>query len=447
MTDPGGGHDTVPPKAGVFAAPAPRVGNYRWVICALLFAATGLNYVDRQTIGFHKPALSAQYGWDQPDYANIVQWFMIAYAFGYVIFGRIIDKVGAKLGYAIAGVIWTVAHLSCAILGFLPPALMLTSFMVTQALLGLGQSGNFPAALKAVAEWFPQRERALANGIFNAGSNVGAIITPLIVPVVMLNFGWQWAFVATGSLSVVWLALWVLVYQKPSESKNLSQTERDYIEGDKPEPMKQLPWLKVIRIKETWAFALGKLLTDPVWFFYLFWLPPYFFETYKSEVGNIAGVAAPVIVIYLISDVGSVAGGWMSSAMIKAGFTVNVSRKVTMLVCALCVLPVGFATMFVHNLWLVTCVIGIAAAAHQAFSANLYTIPSDTFPKAAVGSVSGIGGTAGAIGGIIMTMGVAKALAGLGGYSAVFFVAGLIYFLAVLVIHVLTPRLAPAIIK
>ncbi|HEY0283263.1 MAG TPA: MFS transporter [Rhizomicrobium sp.] len=433
-----------PASAAGTPQPAPRVGHYRWVICAMLFAATGLNYVDRQTIGFLKPALSAEYGWDQTDYAHIVQWFMIAYAFGYVVFGRVIDKIGAKLGYSIAVVIWTVAHLCCALLGVLPPALMLTSFMVTQAALGLGQSGNFPAALKAVAEWFPQRERALANGIFNAGTNVGAIVTPLIVPVVMLNFGWQWAFVATGSLSVIWLILWVWVYQKPSENKHLTQAERDYIESDKPEPVKQLPWLKVMRVKETWAYALGKLLTDPVWFFYLFWLPPYFFETYKDQVGNIAGVAAPIIVIYLISDVGSVAGGWLSSAMIKAGASVNMARKLTMLLCAACVLPVGFATMFVHDLWTVTFVIGIAAAAHQAFSANLYTIPSDTFPKAAVGSVSGIGGTAGAIGGIIMTMGVAQALTGLGGYSSVFFVAGLIYFLAILVIHVLTPRLAPA---
>ena len=446
MSDTGGGKSTASPRstAGVIAAVAPRIGRYRWVICALLFAATGLNYVDRQTIGFLKPALSAQFGWDQADYAHIVQWFMIAYAFGYVLFGRIIDKIGAKMGYSIAVVVWTIAHLSCAILGFLPPALMLTSFMVTQALLGLGQSGNFPAALKAVAEWFPQRERALANGVFNAGSNVGAIITPLIVPVVMLNFGWQMAFVATGALSVVWLILWVWIYQKPSENKHLLKAERDYIEGDKPEPVKQLPWLKVMRVKETWAFALGKLLTDPVWFFYLFWLPPYFFENYHSQVGNIAGVAAPVIVIYVISDVGSVVGGWMSSAMIAKGASVNAARKLTMLMCALCVLPVAFVTMVVHDLWITTVVIGIAAAAHQAFSANLYTIPSDTMPKAAVGSVSGIGGTAGAVGGIIMTMGVAQALKGLGGYSTVFLVAGMIYLLAVLVIHMLSPRLAPA---
>ena len=426
------------------AAKAPRIGHYRWLICLLLFLATGLNYVDRQTIGFLKPALSAEYGWNQTDYAHIVMWFMIAYAFGYVIFGRIIDKIGAKTGYAIAVVIWTMAHLSCAMLGVLPPALMLTSFMITQALLGLGQSGNFPAALKAVAEWFPQRERALANGVFNAGSNVGAIVTPLIVPVVMLNFGWQWAFVATGALSVFWLIAWIAIYQKPGDHKKVSPAELAYIESDKPTPIKQVPWRKVILVKETWAFALGKFLTDPVWFFYLFWLPSFFLKTYQGDnIGKIATVAAPVIVIYVISDVGSIIGGWMSSAMIRVGASVNAARKLTMLFCALCVLPVAFATMIFHDLWTVTFVIGIAAAAHQAFSANLYTLPSDLFPKAAVGSVSGIGGTAGAIGGIVMALGVAQALAGLGGYSAVFLVAGLIYLFAVLVIHTLTPKLAP----
>jgi MFS transporter, ACS family, hexuronate transporter len=426
------------------AGKSPHVGNYRWVICSLLFLATGLTYIDRQTIGFLKPELTKEYGWGQADYAHIVMWFMIAYALGYALFGRVIDKIGVKKGYLIAVVLWTCAHLACALLGFVSPGLVLVGFMMTQALLGLGQSGNFPAALKAVAEWFPQRERALANGIFNAGSNVGAIVTPLIVPIVMITYGWQWAIVVTGSLSAVWLVLWIWIYRNPAEHPRLSAAELDYIESDKTPPVKQLPWSKVIFIKETWAFALGKLLTDPVWFFYLFWLPPYFMETYKSQVGNISGVAAPIIVIYVISDVGSIVGGWMSSAMIKHGATVNLARKLTLLICALCVLPVGFGVMFLHDLWTVTVIIGVAAAAHQAFSANLYTIPSDTFPKAAVGTVSGIGGTAGAIGGVIMALGVAKALAGLGGYSAVFFAASIIYMLAVLVIHCLTPRLAPA---
>ncbi|MDE2183597.1 MAG: MFS transporter [Alphaproteobacteria bacterium] len=434
-------------------------GRFRWVICALLFAATGLNYVDRQTISFLKPGLLNEYGWSEQDYASIVQWFMLAYAFGYVVFGRVIDKIGAKRGYAIAVVIWTFAHLTAATLGFLPVSWLLVSFMVTQGLLGLGQSGNFPAALKAVAEWFPQRERSLANGIFNAGSNVGAILTPLIVPAVLVAVGptgwlgatgWQWAFVATGSLSIFWLIVWTLIYQIPRESKSVSPEELAYIESDKPAPVKKVAWLKLMTVKETWAFSLGKLLTDPVWWFYLFWLPSFFLKTYPTQAGSIAGVAAPVILIYVISDIGSVAGGWMSSSMIKAGFSVNRARKLTMLLCALCVLPVGFGMMIFHDMWVMTVIIGIAAAAHQAFSANLYTIPSDTFPQAAVGSVSGIGGTAGAIGGIIMALGVGRALnqhlggGDLQGYAVIFLVAGVIYLIALLVIHLLTPRLAPA---
>lgn len=433
-----------------------RVGNYRWVICGLLFLATGLNYVDRQTISFLKDDLQHGYGWTEQNYSSIVMAFMLVYAFGYAIFGKIIDKIGAKAGYTMAVGIWTFAHLSCAVLGFLPPSWILGSFIVTQGLLGLGQSGNFPAALKVVAEWFPQRERALANGTFNAGSNVGAILTPMIVPAVLLMAGeagwlgvkgWQWAFVITGLLSVIWLVLWLAIYHRPAEHPKLSKSELDYIESDKILVTKNLPWSKVLLVKETWAFALAKMLTDPVWFFYLFWLPDFLKKTYYPGLTGMAKTAAPVIVIYVISDVGSIVGGWMSSAMIKRGLTVNLARKLTMLVCALCVVPIGFGTMMFHNLWAVTCIIGVAAAAHQAFSANLYTIPSDTFPKAAVGTVSGIGGTMGALGGVIMAWGVAKALAGLGGYSAVFFVAGGIYLLAVLVIHVLTPRLAPARIK
>jgi len=431
--------------AGPFEpAPAKATGWYRWGICALIFAATSLLYVDRQTIGFLKHDLSLQYGWDQADYAHVVQWFMIAYTIGFVLFGRLIDKLGAKRGYMIAVGIWTVAHLGCALIGFLPVSWVLASFMISQAVLGLGQSGNFPAALKAVAEWFPQRERSLAIGIFNAGTNVGAILSTLIVPFVLLRYGWQWTFVATGGLSILWLLVWIPLYSSPAKTKRLSKAELAFIESDKFVPVKQLPWLKVARVKETWAYSLGKLLTDPVWFFYTFWLPPYFLETYKDQAGNIAGVALPVIIIYLISDIGSVAGGWMSSAMIKAGMSVNRARKLTMLICAFCVLPVAFLTMLTHDMWITTLIIGVAAAAHQAFSANLMTLPSDLMPKEAVGSTAGIGGTAGAVGGIIMTMGVAAALKNLGGYSSVFLVAGMVYFVAVLVIHVLSPRLSPA---
>jgi MFS transporter, ACS family, hexuronate transporter len=436
---------------------SPRIGNYRWVICALLFVATGLNYVDRQTIGFLRPGLMQEYGWTEQNYADVVQWFMIAYALGYALFGKIIDKVGTKNGYAMAVIIWTFAHLSCAVLGFFPPQWLLVSFMITQFMLGLGQSGNFPAALKAVAEWFPQRERSFANGVFNAGSNVGAILTPLIVPTIVLAAGqagwfgvkgWQWAFVATGMLSVFWLIFWMAIYKKPGDHPKVSKAELDYIESDKAAVTKKLPMSKVLFVKETWAFSLAKMLTDPVWFFYLFWLPGFLLKVYPDQVSSIAGVAAPVIVVYLISDAGSILGGWMSSALIKRGATVNLARKLTMLICALCVVPVGFGMMFHLSMWAMTLIVGIAAAAHQAFSANLYTIPSDTFPKAAVATVSGIGGTAGAIGGILMARGVAAALRdSLNGYAVIFFVAGGIYLLALLVIHILTPRLAPAKIK
>jgi ACS family hexuronate transporter-like MFS transporter len=298
-----------------------------------------------------------------------------------------------------------------------------------------------------VAEWFPQRERSLAIGWFNAGSNLGAILTPLIVPFVLLALGWQWAFVATGLLSVLWLLVWIPFYSKPADSKFVSKAELAHIESDPYVAVQQLPWLTVLLKRETWAYGLGKLLTDPVWFFYSFWLPSYFRDSYVHGHGQFFGMQLPIILIFLISDFGSVTGGWMSMAMIKAGMSVNRARKLTLLICAACVLPVAFLTTLTHDLWFTVVIIGIAAAAHQAFSANLMTLTSDLMPKEAVGRCSGIGGTAGAIGGIIMAHGVAKALSGLGGYSTVFFVAGIIYFVAVLVIHILSPRLKLAVFK
>ena len=447
--------------------PVRAAGWYRWVICGLLFAATSLLYVDRLTIGYLKGTLTQQYGWTQADYAFVVQFFMFAYAVGFVLFGELIDRLGAKRGYIIAVGVWTAAHLGCALIGFLPVSWVLASFVISQTVLGLGQSGNFPSALKTVAEWFPQRERSFAIGLFNAGSNVGAILTPMIVPFVMLTFGWQWAFVATGLLSILWLAVWIPFYSRPAESRFVGKAELAYIASDPYVPVKQLPWLTVLVKKETWAYSLGKLLTDPVWFFYSFWLPSFFLENYKAELADIGGpmaaigsficilqnstacraslgVALPVIAVFLISDAGSIAGGWMSTAMINAGLSVNKARKFSLLICAACVLPVAFMTTLTRDLWLTTLIIGVAAAAHQAFSANLMTLTSDLMPKEAVGRCSGIGGTAGAIGGIIMAKGVAQALSGLGGYSAVFLVAGVVYFAAVLVIHLLSPRLSPA---
>lgn len=427
-----GSGTTSPPKA---------VGWYRWVACGLIFAATSLLYVDRLTLGYLKTSLQADYHWSETDYASVVQYFMYAYAVGFLLFGQIIDKLGAKRGYIIAVIVWTAAHLACAVVGFLPASWVLLSFTVSFTLLGLGQGGNFPAALKVVAEWFPQRERSLAVGIFNAGTNLGAILTPLIVPFVLVRYGWQWAIVATSGLSILWLFFWLPFYSKPSESKRVSKAELAYIESDPYVPVKQLPWLTVLFKKETWAYGLGKFLTDPVWFLYSFWLPFYFQSTFHIKI---TGTALPVIIIFLISDFGSVIGGWMSSAMIQAGLGVNKARKYSMLICALLVMPMAIFSNLVTDMWAWVAIIGIAAAAHQAFSANLMTLTSDLMPKDAVGRCSGIGGTMGAIGGGIMAAGVGKALASHGGFTLIFIVAGVIYLVALLVIHLISPRLTPA---
>ena len=438
---------------------APRVGRYRWVIVIFLFFATALNYVDRQTLSVLQSTIADFFKTDRSldwvlpysqyfyhstfkvanadwaiKYAFIIFCFQTAYAIGYVLFGALIDKLGAKLGYSIAVVLWTAAHVACAMVT------SLVGFSYMLFVLGLGQSGNFPAALKAVAEWFPQRERALANGLFNAGSNIGAIFTPLVVPIITLYFGWRMAFVATGSLSVIWLIFWIWIYKRPKENKRVSAAELAFIESDQPPKENKLSWLKVMGVKETWAFAIGKFLTDPIWWFYLFWLPGFLHEQYKLDLNHFG---PPLAVIYIISDLGSIAGGWMSSTMIKRGISVNAARKLTMLLCAFCVMPVMF-TVHVSSVWAAVAIIGLATAAHQAFSANLYTLPSDLFPRAAVGSVSGVGGTAGAVGGMLFTIFIGLVKAATGTYTMVFIIAGTIYLVSLVVIHWLTPRLAPA---
>ena len=410
-----------------------RTGWIRWLICSLLFFATTLNYVDRQTIAILKPTLSGEFHWNEIDYANVVLCFQTAYAVGYITFGRVIDKLGARLGYSIAVFIWACAQVFCAF------ATSLVGFSIMLFALGLGESGNFPAALKAVAEWFPQRERALANGVFNAGTNIGAILAPLIVPVIALAIGWRSAFVATGSLSLIWLILWVSFYRQPREHKSISPAELAYIESDKEVVEKSVPWVSLLTVKETWAYAFGKFLIDPVWYFYLFWLPPFFVREFHLDLRSFG---APLMIIYILADFGSVAGGWLSSNLINRGMSVNAARKLTMLLCAACVLPVMFA-LYVHSLWLAVGIVGLATAAHQAFSANLMTLPSDLFPKAQVGSVSGIGGTAGAIGGMLMAWLTGQVLSNTGSYAPLLTAAAVIYMVAVLVIHGLTPALRP----
>jgi ACS family hexuronate transporter-like MFS transporter len=411
-----------------------RVGRFRWVIVGLLFAATAINYVDRQMIGVLKPTLSHEFGWSEGDYADIVFWFQLAYAIGYVSFGRIVDVLGARLGYAMALAIWTVSHMAHGL------AAGVTSFAAARFGLGIGESGNFPAGIRAVTDWFPQRERALAIGIFNAGANVGAIVTPLLVPVLVLAFGWRMAFFLTGFLGIAWIAVWWIVYRHPAEHKRVGKAELAWIQHDPVDPVERIPWARLLGQRETWAYALGKFLIDPIWWFFLFWLPGYLFERYDLDLTSFG---LPLAAIYLISDVGSVLGGWMSSRLIKAGFSANVARKSTMAFWAVCVFPIWFA-QDIASLWGAVLVTGLATAAHQAFSANLYTLPSDLFPRAAVGSVIGIGGTVGALGGMGMALFTGYILDATGSYRVLFAICASAYVLALGVVHLLSPRLLSA---
>lgn len=415
------------------AAAAERVGRYRWVIVAMLFAATAINYIDRQMIGVLKPTLQGEFGWSERDFANIIFWFQLAYAIGYIGFGKVVDVVGARLGYAVAIVVWTVSHMAHGL------ANGITSFAMARFGLGIGEAGNFPAGIKAVTEWFPQRERAYAIGLFNAGANVGAIITPLLVPFLVLTFDWRVAFYITGVFGIVWLIGWWLIYRHPAQHSRVSAAELAYIQQDPADPVTPLAWGQVITHKETWAYALGKFFIDPIWWFFLFWLPGYLFDRYDMDLRTFG---LPLAAIYLISDVGSIAGGWLSSRLIAKGRTPNFARKFTMFICACCVLPIFFAQE-ISSVWGAVAVIGLATAAHQAFSANLYAIPSDMFPRGAVGSVVGIGGTVGAVGGMGMALFTGYILDATGNnYSVLFAIAGSAYFLALLAVHLLSPRLA-----
>ena len=413
-------------------APEP-MGRYRWTIVALLFAATAINYVDRQMIGVLKPTLSAEFSWTESDYATIVFWFQVAYAMGYLAFGRVVDKVGARLGYTVAIIIWTISHMAHGL------ASGITSFAAARFGLGIGESGNFPAGIRAVTDWFPQKERAFAIGLFNAGANVGAIITPLLVPALVLMFDWRVAFYVTGILGIVWLIAWRMIYRHPADHARVSAGELAWIRQDPADPAQPIGWGRLLRKRQTWAFALGKFLIDPIWWFFLFWLPGYLFTRYNLDLKTFG---LPLAAIYLISDFGSIAGGWMSSRLIKAGRTPNFARKATMLFWALCVTPIWFAQSL-ESVWSAVLVIGLATAAHQAFSANLYTLPSDMFPRAAVGSVVGIGGTVGAIGGMLMAKFTGYILDATHSYQLLFAICASAYLVALAVIHLLAPNLDP----
>lgn len=420
-------------------APASAGGNVRWVICALLFFATTINYIDRQVIGILKPTLQAELGWSEIDYGMIVFWFQAAYAIGLLACGPLIDRIGSKLGYAAAIGMWSLAALAHAL------ARSPGSFSLARFALGLGEAANFPAAIKSVAEWFPKKERALAAGILNAGANVGAIATPIIVPFIAIRYGWQGAFIVTGLLGFVWLIAWLAFYRAPARHPRVSSQELAYINADDgaDAAAAPIPWRALFRHRATWAFATAKFLTDPVWYLFLFWLPDFFAKRHGLDLTSFG---PPLIAVYLLADVGSIGGGWLSSSLIKRGYSVNAGRKLALLACALAVLPVFFASV-VSSLIAAVAILGVAAAAHQGWSSNLYTMVSDTFPRGSVASVMGIGGAAGAVGGMIMARYVGQVLETVGSYLPVFLWAGTAYLVALLLVQLLVPQLdraAPA---
>lgn len=411
-----------------------RVGYFRWIICALLLLGTTKNYMDRNVLGVLKETLQHTLGWSEVDYGNLTVVFQAGYALGMLVAGWIIDRLGTRLGYALAMVFWSLASMGTALCS------SLASFAVARCILGLGEAAIFPASIKAVAEWFPKRERALATGIFNAGTNVGAMLAPVAVAWISLRWGWRGAFVGIGGIGFLLLMLWIMLYQKPEEHPRLSKAELDYIRSDPQDPVQKIPWITLFPLRQTWTFAVGKFLTDPVWWFYLFWMPGFF----QSKHGlSLTKLGPPLIAIYVIADIGSVVGGWISSFLIRRGRSINAARKTALLICAIGVIPVVYAYR-VESTWSAVLLIGLAAACHQGFSANLYTITSDMFPADAVGSVTGIGGMAGAIGGLFIATVVGHVLQWTGSYMIPFVIAGSAYLVALGMIQLLSPRLEPA---
>jgi ACS family hexuronate transporter-like MFS transporter len=439
-------------------AAKPR-GKVRWVICALLFFAATVNYIDRQVIGILKPSLAEEFKWSESDYAWIVFAFQTAYAIGLLVVGSLMDRFGTKKGFSWSIIVWSIGALLhawavpigvavvgivSAIFGWEAGAWTLgasvVGFMIARFILGIGEAGNFPASIKTVAEWFPKKERALATGIFNSGTNIGALVTPLAVPWIALTWGWYEAFIITGVIGFIWLAFWLYYYRTPDQHPTLTKEEYDYIHSDLEEPQPKIPWRKLLPHRQTWAFAAGKFLTDPIWWVYLFWLPDFLNKQHGLDLKTFG---IPIAVIYIIADVGSIGGGWFSGFFIKRGWSLNKARKTAMLICALAVVPIVFASI-TSSLWVSVLLVGIAAAAHQGWSANLFTTASDMFPKQAVGSVVGIGGMAGAVGGMLISKVVGWILDATGSYIPIFIIAASAYLIALAIIHLLAPRLEPA---
>jgi len=421
-------------------------GNYRWAICCLLFFATTINYLDRQVLGLLKPVLEKEYNWSEQDYSYIVMAFTATYAIGLVVFGRIVDKIGAKTGYTISVTIWSIAAMCHALVN------STLGFGIARASLGIGESGNFPAAVKTVTEWFPKRERALATGIFDSGSNIGACVAPILVPWLLGVYGWQAAFIITGAIGFIWLIAWRLIYQQPEKHEKLSASELAYIRSDDEKtdgsdaPAEKIAWTKLFSLRPTWSFIMGKFLTDPIWYFFLFWLPSYFSTTFNLDLKK---PGLPLVIVYSAATVGAIGGGLLSSWFMKKGWTVSKARKTALLISAICVVPI-IGARFVSDMWVAVGLIGLAVAGNAGWSSNIYTIVSDMLPKSAVSSVIGIGGMAGAIGGVLFPLFIGFTLdlykkAGnmVAGYNIIFIVCGVSFLIAWLTIHLLTPKMEP----
>lgn len=415
--------------------------NYRWRVVALVFFATTINYIDRQVIGLLKPVLEKDFNWTESDYGNIVMAFSVCYAAGLLLFGRFIDRIGVKRGYAISIVAWSLAAMAHA------AAFTTAGFMVVRGALGLGEAGNFPAAIKTVAEWFPKKERALANGVFNSGTNIGAMVAPLTVPLILAAWGWQGAFVITGALGFIWLIFWQLLYNSPDKTVGISTSELAYIRSDADETEadeRPVRWAELFRFRQTWSYIFGKLLTDPIWWFFLFWLPSYFASVFQLDLKK---PSLALALVYTATTIGSIGGGYLSGWLIKKGWPVYRARKTVLFIVAVCVVPV-MAARYTTNIWQAVALISLAAAAHQAWSANMYATISDMFPRKAISSVAGIGGMAGSVGGILFPILVGHLLdsyksAGniTAGYNLLFVICGCAYLLAWGVMHVLAPRM------
>jgi ACS family hexuronate transporter-like MFS transporter len=409
-----------------------RLGRVRWTICAMLFVATSINYMDRQVIGLLKPTLHTAIGLTEVDFGYIIAAFQAAYAIGLLVAGRLVDRLGSRTGYSLIMGTWSLAAMAHAL------ARSALGFGVARFFLGMGEAGNFPAAIKTVAEWFPQSERSLATGIFNSGANVGAIVAPALIPWITLRFGWRAAFLATGLFSATWILWWYLNYRKPSEHPTLTGAELRHIYQQAAVQMgPQIPWLKLLTYKQTWAFAISKFLTDPIWWFYLFWLPSFFDARFHLGLSHLG---LPLILVYNMSAIGSIGGGWLPAPFRRLGLDVAGARMATMTLCASLALPIFYAS-HVHSEWAAIALLSLAAAAHQGWSANLFTTASDMFPSSAVGAVVGIGGMAGSVGGVLLSISAGKLLQVTHSYAVLFGISASVYLIAVLVLRVLAPGL------